>query len=100
MGIRRWLRRVERDSREAGDTSIPQVDGPPVQVSGEQWLQAFSTSVQRMYDKSIPAHPVSKAAASSPDPTWNRSLIAGTHTLDNGAERVGKADPLEDSYEK
>ncbi len=90
MGIRRWLRKVERISRETGDLSIPQVDGPPVQVSGEEWLQAFSTSVQRMYDKGIAEHPLSKAAANSPDSRWNRSLIAGTHTLPNGAERVGR----------
>ncbi len=99
MGIRRWLRRVERDSRETGDTSIPQVDGPPVQVSGEQWLQAFSVAVKRMYDKDIPEHPLNTAAANSSDSRWSRSLIAGTHTLPNGAERVGKADPHEDCSE-
>ncbi len=97
--LRRWLRKIERDSRERGNPSIPQIDGPPVQVTGEEWLEAFSTSVQRMYDKGIPEHPLGKAAANSPDPRWSRSLIAGTHTLPNGAERVGKAGSHEDCSE-
>ena len=91
MGIRRWLRRVERDAWEtSGSAYIPQESGPPVRVGGEEWLEAFSTAVQRMTDKSIPEHPLAKAARNSPDPDWHRSLIAGTYTLDNGAERVGK----------
>ena len=91
-GLRRWTRSLERSARESskGSAHIPQPDGPPVRVSGEEWLAAFSTSVQRMSNKDIPEHPVSKAAANSPDPAWHRSLIAGTHSIPGGGERVGK----------
>ena len=89
--LRRWLRKIERDSREtSGFAYIPQPDGTHVEVSGEEWIAAFSASTKRMCGEDVPEHPVSTVAANSPDPRWSRSLIAGTHTLDNGAERVGK----------
>ena len=89
--LRRWTRHLERSARDSrGHAYISQPDGTHVEVSGEEWLAAFSTSVQRMCGEDVPEHPVSTAAANSPDPNWSRSLIAGTHTLDNGAKRVGK----------
>jgi hypothetical protein len=89
MGIRRWLRRVERDS-EGGAAYISQINGPPVRVSNEAMKEAWASSVARLVGKDVPEHWVSKAARRSPDPDWRDNLIARAHIIGEKPEDLSE----------
>jgi hypothetical protein len=75
--MRDRLRRAEQQAAELGGVAyIPQIDGPPVRVSNEEMREAFSVSVKRLCGQNVPEHPVSRAAANSPDPDWHNNFIA------------------------
>jgi hypothetical protein len=46
--------------------------------------EAFMRSLARLKGEDVPEHPLSTAAANSPDPAWYRSFVAGTHTVTGG----------------
>ncbi len=91
--MRDRLRRAERRAEELGGyVRIPQKDGPPKQFPQAAVLEAFKTAVQRLCGEDVPEHPLSTAAANSPDPDWYNCFVAGTHTVTGDA-------PVEDLSE-
>ena len=64
---------------------IPQQDGPPAKFPPGAAQEAFFTSLERLKGNlDIGEHPLSSAAANSPDPDWHNSFVAGTHTVVGG----------------
>ena len=63
---------------------IPQFDGPPKQFPPSAAKDAFLTSLARLMGEDCAEHPLSTAAANSPDPDWYRCFVAGTHTVTGG----------------
>jgi len=83
--VRNRLRRLERAAEKAsGMISIPQNDGTVKRFPESAFLEAWSTSVKRLCGEDVPEHPVSTAAANSPDPDWHNCFVAGTHTITGG----------------
>jgi hypothetical protein len=76
LGLRGWLKRLERDAREEM-VEIPQEDGTaarsPKSDLAPAFLDAFERAVGRSGD---PWHPLCTAAHDSPDPAWRDSFYA------------------------
>ena len=75
MGLRDALRRLRR-SAEPLMVSIEQPDGPPARFPESELGPAFAASMRRGCGERIPPHPLSLAAARSPDPEWSESFYA------------------------
>jgi hypothetical protein len=75
VGLRGRMRRLERLA-EGGLVSIPQPDGPPVKFPASDLEAAFLANTRRLVGEDVPAHPLSEAAARSPDPKWRETLYA------------------------
>jgi hypothetical protein len=82
--MRSRLKRLEHAAEGRYFVTIPQWDGPPKRFSHAEIREAFSVSVKRLCGEDLPEHPVSTAAANSPDPDWYRCFVAGTHTVTGG----------------
>jgi hypothetical protein len=75
------LRRLERKA-EGHYIIIPQLEGPPAKFPESAAQEAFLASLARLKGNlDIPEHPLSMAAANSPDSHWRGSFVAGTHTV-------------------
>jgi hypothetical protein len=78
MGLRGWIKRLERDAR--GEmVAIRHPDGSverfPESELAPAYLDAFDRAVGRS-DPDEPWHPLCAAARNSPDPTWRDSFYA------------------------
>ena len=56
--------------------SIPQPDGPPARFPASDLEAAFLVNTRRLMGEDVPTHPLSEAAARSPDPKWRETLYA------------------------
>jgi hypothetical protein len=82
--MRNRLRRLEKVAEE-DLILIPQLDGPPLKFPPSAAEEAFHTSLERLKGNlDVDEHPLSTAAANSPDPDWHNSFVAGTHTVVGG----------------
>ena len=73
--MRGRLRRLERLA-EGNVVSIPQPDGPPARFPASDLAAAFLVNTRRLVGEAVPAHPLSEAAARSPDPKWRETPYA------------------------
>jgi hypothetical protein len=90
VGLRGWIKRLERDAR--GEmVAIPQPDGSvarfPEAKLAPAFLDAFDRTVGRS-DPSEPLHPLCVAAGNSSDPTWRESFYA------SGEGQTGEVEDL------
>jgi hypothetical protein len=79
--------RIERLEKLAEQELIvvPQLDGPPKRFPPQAAEEAFMRSLARLKGNlDLDEHPLSTAAANSPDPDWHNSFVAGTHTVVGG----------------
>ena len=75
MGLRSWLKRLERASRE-DMVEIPQIGSGVERFSQRQAADAYLEALDRecgMADPEEPEHPLSLAARNSSDPWWRNS---------------------------
>lgn len=75
MGFRDRLRQLERLTR-GDDIEIPQRTGPPARFPVSQLEEAFKINMRRLRGEDVPPHPLSVAAANSPDPRWRQTFYA------------------------
>jgi hypothetical protein len=77
LGLRGWLKRLERDAREEM-VEIPQQDGTVARFPMSALPEAFINSVERAGagEDAPPEHPLSVAARNSSDPKWSGSFYA------------------------
>jgi hypothetical protein len=92
MGLRGWVKRLERDAREEM-IEIPQKDGTVVRFPKSAGVDAFINLMDRMGagDDAPPEHPLTAAARNSSEPKWSESVYA------SGGE--GWTEPIEDLSE-
>ena len=69
MGLRGWVKRLERDARGESVERFPQSE------LASAYLDAFDRAVGRSAPDE-PWHPLCAAARNSPDPAWRDSLYA------------------------
>jgi hypothetical protein len=82
--MRRRLRHLEKLAEEKL-LLIPQQNGSIAKFPPSAAEEAFFTSLARLKGNlDIDEHPLSTAAANSPDPDWHNSFVAGTHTVVGG----------------
>ncbi len=82
--MRSRLRRLERAAEE-DYIIIPQQDGTRAKFPPSAYEEAFVASLERLKGNlDVPEHPLSTAAANSPDSEWRGSFVAGTHTITPG----------------
>ncbi len=81
--MRSRIKRLERAAEEHYIT-IPQQNGTRAKFPPAAYKEAFLTSVARLKGEDVPEHPLSTAAANSPDSEWRGSFVAGTHTVTGG----------------
>ena len=91
MGLRGWVKRLERDAR--GEMiEIPQEDGTVERFPQSELAPAFLTAFDRNVgrdDSAEPLHPLCVAARNSSDPAWRDSFYAAG----------GEVEPVEDLSE-
>jgi hypothetical protein len=79
MGLRSWIKRLERDAQEEMIV-IPQADGTLKRFPQSAAKEAFMNAMARMGAGSEadapPEHPLTAAARNSSDPTWAQSFYA------------------------
>ncbi len=92
MGLRGWLKRLERDARE-GMIGIPQQDGTVKRFPQSAGMEAFINLMDRMGagEDAPPEHPLIEAARNSSEPEWSQSFYA--------TNSEGWTDPIEDLSE-
>ncbi len=80
MGLRGWLKRLERDAREEM-IEIPQLDGTVKRFPQSEGMDAFLNLMDRMGagEDAPPEHPLIAAARNSSDPKWANSFFAVEH---------------------
>jgi len=79
--VKSRLRKLEQ-SAKAHYIIIPQPEGPPAEFPESAAQEAFLASLARLKGNlDVPEHPLSTAAANSPDSHWRGSFVAGTHTV-------------------
>ncbi len=79
MGLRDRLRRLEREA-EGEMVMVPQPDGTVKRFPQSALREAFMTNMERLRGEDVPHHPLSVAAAESPDPEWSRSFYSAAWT--------------------
>ncbi len=75
MALRDRLKTLERDAG-GGQVSIPQPGGTARRFPASAVQDAFLINMRRLRGENIPPHPLSVAAAQSPDPEWSRSMYS------------------------
>ncbi len=77
MGLRGWLKRLERDAREEM-IEIPQKGGTVKRFPQSEGMDAFLNLMDRMGagEDAPPEHPLIAAARNSSDPKWTHSFFA------------------------
>lgn len=77
MGLRSWVRRLERDAREEM-IEIPQRDGTVIRFPQSAGREAFINLMDRMGagEGAPPEHPLIAAARNSSDSKWSESFYA------------------------
>ncbi len=80
MGLRSWVKRLERAAR--GEyIEIPQKDGTVKRFPQSEGMDAFLNLMDRMGagEDAPPEHPLIAAARNSSDPKWANSFFAVEH---------------------
>ena len=91
--MRGRLRRLEQAANQ-NYVSIPQQEGPPARFPPHAVKEAFLASLARLKGNlDVPEHPLSTAAANSPDSRWRQSFVAGTHTITGDGRELGEPIP-------
>ena len=77
MGLRGWIRRLERDAREAM-IEIPQKDGTVKRFPRSAGMEAFLNLMDRMGTGvgAPPEHPLIAAARNSSEPKWSEGVYS------------------------
>ena len=77
MGLRGWIKRLEREAREES-IEIRQRDGTVARFPASAGLEAFKTHMARLGagENAPPEHPLVEAARNSSDPEWSNSFFA------------------------
>jgi hypothetical protein len=77
MGLRSWLKRLERDAREEM-IEILQQDGTVKRFPQSAGMDAFINFMDRMGagEEAPPEHPMLAAVRNSSDPKWTNSIYA------------------------
>jgi len=75
VSFRGKVRRLERLA-EGPLVSVPQPDNPPARFPASDLEAAFLANTRWLMGEDVPAHPLSEAAARSPDPKWRETLYA------------------------
>lgn len=93
MGLRSWLKRIEKKA-EGHVLVIPQKEGPPLRFHEDAAGAAYTNLMDRLGagEDVPPEHPLITAARNSSDPWWSSSLYA-VHSDE------GWTDPVEDLSE-
>ena len=80
LALRDQLRRLQK--RVGGGTvKIPQPGGTVARFPAGELETAFLVNLQRLRGEDLPPHPLSVAAAASPDPAWSKSAYSATVTI-------------------
>ena len=76
MGLRGWIKRLERDAREEMP-EIPQKDGTVKRFPQSAGLEAYMNFMDRLGagEDAPPEHPLIAAARNSSEPKWSRSFF-------------------------
>lgn len=92
MGLRSWLKRLERDAREEM-IEIPQPDGTIARFPAGAGEEAFMNLMDRLGagEDAPPEHPLITATRNSSDPAWSGSFFA--------TDEDGWVQPVEDLSE-
>jgi hypothetical protein len=77
MGLRNWVKRLERASREEF-IEIPQRDGTTARFPASAGMEAYMNFFERMGagEDAPPEHPLLVAARNSSDPYWSEGIYA------------------------
>jgi hypothetical protein len=77
MGLRGWVKRLERDAREEM-IEIPQQDGTLKRFPQAASIKAFMNLMDRLGagEYAPPEHPLIAAARNSSEPEWAHSIYA------------------------
>lgn len=74
---------------------IAQVNGPPLRFPRRALAEAFLANMSRLSGEEMEPHPLSVAAARSPNPAWRDNFIAGgCHVLHERGEEAGLPEDL------
>jgi len=96
MGLRGWVKRLERDAREEM-IEIPQAkpDGKVKRFPKSAGVDAFINLMDRMGagDDAPPEHPLIAAARNSSEPKWAESVYT------SGGEELRWTEPIKDLSE-
>ena len=76
MGLRGWIKRLERDAREEM-IEIPQQDGTVKRFPQSAGMDAYMNFMDRLGagEEAPPEHPLIAAARNSSEPKWSRSFF-------------------------
>jgi len=75
MALRDRVKRLEKETG-GGTVKIPQKGGAAKSFPKSELQPAFLTNVQRLRGEEVEPHPLSVAAAGSPDPEWSTSAYS------------------------
>jgi hypothetical protein len=77
MGLRGWLKRLERAAEEEMIV-IPQRDGTVMKFPAQEGAKAYMNLMARLGagEDAPPQHPLIAAARNSSEPEWSRSFFA------------------------
>ena len=77
MGLRSWIRRLERDARDE-TIEIPQADGTAKRFPQSAGMEAYMNLMERLGagEDAPPEHPMIEAIRNSPDPYWSKMFYA------------------------
>jgi len=75
MALRDRVRKLEKEAG-GGTVSIPSEDGTARRFPATALQEAFLVNLKRLRGENVPPHPLSVAAAQSPDPAWNQSAYS------------------------
>jgi hypothetical protein len=77
MGLRNWVKRLERASHEEM-IEIPQCDGSVARFPASAGMEAYMNFFERMGagEDAPPEHPLLVAARNSSDPYWSEGIYA------------------------
>jgi len=76
MGLRGWIKRLERDAREEM-LEIPQKDGTVKRFPQSAGMEAYMNFMDRLGagEDAPPEHPLIAAARNSSEPKWSKSFF-------------------------
>ncbi len=97
MGLRSWIKRLERDAREEM-IEIPQKDGTVARFPQSAGMDAFINLMDRMGagEDAPPEHPLIAAARNSSERGWSNSIYA----IEDPAAHVAPVEDLSEGARK